>query len=617
MKITTAISFGDIALQRGLISKEMLQEALLLHAVASKRRQNVSLAQVMVQSGFLSPEQAQEIERQQQQILHAQAEADLPEDVSSAMQVASNRIGKFVKLELLGRGGVGEVWKAYDLVIRRAVAIKFLHTLTPEHWQRFVKEAQILGRLQHPNIVPLYEIGDRFIVMPHIHGRTLDRVKMSIAQAAEAIRQACAAIAHAHSQGVVHRDIKPSNILLEGRTVYVTDFGIAKELQVKESLSTTGDILGTPSYMSPEQVRARTHQIDPRTDVYALGATLYHLVTGTVAFCNEDLYEMLRAIQEDDPVRPSRLNPEVPRDLEAVILKAMEKSPARRYSGARDMAADLERFLKGEPVLARPSGSFERGLRRLERHKATTLLGSVAVVGLAFGLYGMTRSDPPPPSKPAARQNYDAEPPSAYYGGKGPSNPAPLQMPYGGQELQRASDRSISDAHINRTNELIQMNKLDDALASAHQAVEADPRHAGAYFARARASWLKGDRDEAMKDLARYAEFGPEYQRLADQFIQSQQGNKSTWALEDDHRISDFYTARATQNAIKSDYASALEAANLAIQADPKNPGGYFQRGRAYWALGQNEKARDDFRRCVELGPEYEKLIEPYLSPKK
>jgi tetratricopeptide (TPR) repeat protein len=497
---TTALSFADVALAQGYVSKEALEEAQLLHSAARRRAPDATLADVLVRSGLLSREQAREIERRQAELLAAQAHEDLPPDVVAAMALPQNRAGRFVKLELVGRGGLGEVWRAYDPSLRRVVAIKFVHSLAPEAWQRFVKEAEILGRLQHPNIVPLHEIGDRFLVMPFIEGKTLDTAGLDARGAADAVRQAAIALDHAHRQGVVHRDVKPTNVLLAGGIVYVTDFGIAKEVRAREAMSTTGAIVGTPAYMSPEQVRGR--DVDARADVYSLGATLYQLLGGRVPFASDDLFEMLRAIQEDDP---PRLGAPVPRDLEAVARKAMEKSPARRYESAADMAEDLARHLRGEPVRARPSGPLGRAGRRLARYRATAALLAIAVGGVAFGLLGRGGV-------------------GGGVGGDVAPAPEPIQT-VKGQQLDQppAQTRQIDHASSNLMADMSQQEfrrgDPDKALEAANRAIELDPNNPGAYYTRGKLFWDTGRLAEARVDFARYASFGPEYAKVVEPYL--------------------------------------------------------------------------------------------------
>lgn len=489
----TALSFADVAVADGYVSKEAVEEAQLLYAAAKRRFPDATLADVMVRSGVLTREEAREIERRQGERLAAQAREDLPPEVAAAMAAPANRAGRFVKLEIVGRGGLGEVWRAYDPALRRVVAIKFVRSLAPESWRRFVQEAEILGRLQHPNIVPLLEIGDRFLVMPFIDGRTLDAAGLDARGAADAVRQAALALDHAHRQGVVHRDVKPANLLVAGGVVYVTDFGIAKEVRAREAMSTTGAIIGTPAYMSPEQVRGR-RDIDARADIYALGATLYQLLGRRVPFASDDLFEMLRAIQEDEP--PGLGGP-VPRDLEAVARKAMEKSPSRRYATAADMAEDLARFLRGEPVRARPSGALARMARRLARVRVPAALAlalaATALGGLAFASL-----------RPA---------------GGGEEKPrAPSSMPK--RQAQAAEfDHAESNRMADWSQQALRRGDPGEALEAANRAIDLDPNNPGAYYTRGKLYWDTGRRAEALDDFRKYASFGPEYAAVVEAYL--------------------------------------------------------------------------------------------------
>lgn len=269
--------------------------------------------------------------------------------------------------QCVARGGSGEVWKAWDRRLRRWVAAK----RTTVSLRKLEREAQAAARLSHPNIVPIYRVSDRWIVMPFIEGRTLAEVRLSARRAAEAVRDAALAVHHAHRRGVIHRDLKPGNLMMdvEGR-VWVLDFGLA---WCTDQTATAG-VTGTPGYMSPEQ--ASGSAVDARSDVYALGATLYHLLVGRPPFEGASFAEIVRKVIEADATVPSH----VPGELRAIVLKAMEKDPGRRYQSAAELAADLQRWLGGEPVVARPSS---RVVRRLRRHAGKLVLS--AIVGIIAG----------------------------------------------------------------------------------------------------------------------------------------------------------------------------------------------------------------------------------------
>jgi serine/threonine protein kinase len=279
----------------------------------------------------------------------------------------------------LGRGTMGVVYKARHLRLNRLVALKVVldggHA-HPEDLVRFLGEAEVLARLQHPHVVLIYEMGwydgRPYLAMELVEGDTLARRwRWAPRRAAELVEALARAVHHAHRRGVIHRDLKPANVLLtaDGRPK-LTDFGLARRMDAGAGLTESGALMGTPRYMSPEQALCR--DVGPLSDVYGLGAILYELLTGRPPFRGDSLLRTLKQVESEPPRLPTRVRPGVPRDLEAVCLKCLQKEPGDRYGSAAELAADLRRFLAGQPVRARPPRPWRRALAWARRHPGAT-----------------------------------------------------------------------------------------------------------------------------------------------------------------------------------------------------------------------------------------------------
>jgi serine/threonine-protein kinase len=314
---------------------------------------------------------------------------DIP---SGPIVVESDR---YQLLELLGRGGMGEVHKAYDPRLGRFLALKVMREATPEQAARLVSEARAQARVDHANVCKVYGVGELanklpFIALQFIEGKTLSAVskQMTREERITVIREVADALHAAHRQGLVHRDVKPSNILVEKRETgwhpYVTDFGIAREIDAP-GVTKTGVVSGTPLYMAPEQARGQTSKIDRRTDVYGLGATLYELLCGRRPFESTDTLVVIWKLLNEDVVALRAIDPSIPVDLETIVMKCLEKEPVRRYDSARALAEDLKAWSDGEPIHARRTSIGYRLVKRARKHKA---LVSAALVLLVAGLVG-------------------------------------------------------------------------------------------------------------------------------------------------------------------------------------------------------------------------------------
>jgi serine/threonine-protein kinase len=364
------------------------------------------------------PELLDEVRRQWERVRAVEAEMDAlfpgpdaPHPDDAALRDAETglpRIEGYDVEAVLGRGGMGVVYRARHRKLNRTVALKMIlagaYASSPDR-ARFQREAEAVAALRHPNVVQVYDSGEAggrpYFAMEFVEGGTLaDKLAgtpLPARPAADLVAALAGAVQAAHACGVVHRDLKPANVLLTADgTPKVTDFGLARHVEAGPGLTLSGTRVGTPSYMAPEQALGRSRAIGPATDIYALGATLYELLTGRPPFQGESAAETERQVIAADPVSPSRLNPRVPRDLETICLKCLHKDPARRYPSAAALADDLRRFLDGAPIAARRVGPLERVVKWVRRRPALAaaltsgVLLTVTLAGVGWWRFAST-----------------------------------------------------------------------------------------------------------------------------------------------------------------------------------------------------------------------------------
>lgn len=306
-------------------------------------------------------------------------------------------------VELIAEGGMGRVYKALDPVLRRPVALKFLRDEDPGLVERFLREARTQAQVHHENICQVYEVGEvrgkHYIAMQFIEGNNfaVSADRLPLEQKIVIMKKVAEAVQAAHRVGLIHRDLKPSNVMIEpaddgGWVPYVVDFGLARDI-TGAGLTLTGVALGTPAFMAPEQAQGGSHGIDRRTDVYGLGATLYAVLAKTPPFQGASALEVMVKVLEDDPVPLDRAAAGVPQDISRIVMKCLEKDRQQRYDSAKAVAEDLQRYLDGEPVLARPAGLLYRLMKKARRNPAVVWVASAALIALLvlLGLWTQTR----------------------------------------------------------------------------------------------------------------------------------------------------------------------------------------------------------------------------------
>lgn len=346
------------------------------------RAANEELVRSILEKGFVSREE----------LVSTPALLGPPADVS-----AGRPFGKYVLLRKIGEGGFGRVFLAIDPLLQRRVALKLLKGGTPDDVARFAREARMAAELRHPNIVPVHEVGqvgrDSYIALEYIEGAPL--APSGLDRDLRTALKVARALGAAHARGMIHRDVKPQNILVDAAgEPFLTDFGLARHVGGGGSLTQTGSLVGTPGFMSPEQARGELRLLGPASDVFSLGATLYFLCTRRAPFEGETELEVIRKVIETEPRPPRSVDPRVPREIEAIVLKAMAKDAARRYATAVELADDLERYLERRPVFA--------ARRKLLLPAASVALALVAAA-LLFWPRGQAPPAPPPPPAATAR----------------------------------------------------------------------------------------------------------------------------------------------------------------------------------------------------------------------
>ncbi|BBM86490.1 bifunctional serine/threonine-protein kinase/formylglycine-generating enzyme family protein [Candidatus Uabimicrobium amorphum] len=422
MSTTNEKHLISLAIKMGMITSQQLQQCLAIQ----KQQGNIPLMSVLNREGYLSEQQINDLWRQStnQRVVDSQTNAgdntNYPQ--ASTPTKKSEYVPSFGRYEIiceLGRGGMGRVYKVYDQQLRREIALKMLLLGTNDNdtdFQRFQREARATANLNHPNIVRVYDIGIEdsypYFTMDLINGGSLkERMKnLSIRQAVDAMMKITDAIHHAHGQGIIHRDLKPANIMFDDNNEpVIMDFGLAKTSKASRKLSRTGTVMGTLHYMPPEQAGGRSRDVDARSDVYGLGAVFYEILTGKPPFTTTNYAQILNQIINVVPMPPTKIKPRIPKDLENICMKCLEKKKEKRYQTAAALKRDLQRFARGEKLEA-SSGMLRKTAMAWQKYQKILMFAGIFVMMVAAFLLGKSFDEPSSKTKPQEKQTTQTPP---------------------------------------------------------------------------------------------------------------------------------------------------------------------------------------------------------------
>ncbi|MBI4245037.1 MAG: tetratricopeptide repeat protein [Planctomycetes bacterium] len=498
---------------------------------------------------------------------------NIPEEVQEKISDQSNRFGKYIKISRLGKGGSGTVWKAYDTTLNRYICLKFLNADSEPIFERFIKEANTIAGLDHPNIVPIFEFGNlddnAYIAMKFIEGMPLSSKigHLSTKQSLEIISKVCDALVYAHKKGVIHRDIKPHNILMnQDGTVFLVDFGIAKNLS-SATVTTEGTIVGTPQYMSPEQAEGKT--VDKRTDVYSVGATLFHCITNSMPFNGETTLEVFKKVANEEVPNPLTLNNTLPEEIGIIITKAMCKDPAYRYQSIEQLKTDIELFLNGEPIKGRKISLKYYFSKKIKKHKTIVFASAlVLLITSVIFLYYYSNYK----RKTMAETFYLQ---AVAHINKGDIKSARLflerSLEYNPKFTYALN--KLASIHWEREED------LDEAKTLYNKTLQIDPNNIEAYLGLGRIYLRQGLTEKTLF--------------YCDKVIGLDQNNP------------DVYSILGAVKLMNKEYEKTIEYLNKSIRLKPQNEAVLSNLGYTYEKLGMYEKAINHLEEAIKLQPLY------------
>jgi tetratricopeptide (TPR) repeat protein/predicted Ser/Thr protein kinase len=566
------------------------------------------------------------------------------------------QFGKYTIEKKLGAGGMGAVYLAVDQGLGRTVALKIITSDDPELLERFQREASAVAKLKHPNIVQVYEAGvidkQHYFTMDYIEGASLDALiksknKASLQNLTKVIFQVATALHYAHQQNIVHRDIKPANILIDKTgKVFIADFGLAKQLAgLDRSLTVTGSTVGTPDYMPPEQAMGQKDQIDPRSDIFSLGATLYHCLTGRTPFSGQELLEVLTKVVNDDPPAPSAIDPAIPKDIETICLKCLEKDKGKRYQSASELALDIKRYLQGEPITGKRTSQITKLWLRARKNKMASIgLASAVLISLAVAI-GLWVSSARTAGKLA---QYRKE--ALAYSQEGKYDEARIacekirEITKGDVEINALYDKCLtalslaSEQAAKRARAKKALDRAsaagtpDDKIRIAQEALNIDPTFGDAYQAIGYEYKAKFTESGPLQDKLRSDERRELINKAYEYFtkaieatptlaysyyeralITAFQRNKPEAAIQDFEKVLELdrdshigWFAKGKIESQQGKYDQAIASYTQAIAKYPEYSGAYNNRGLVFYNKGDLDKAIADWTEAIRIDPKYD-----------
>ncbi len=639
---------AELAIARGLVDPVRARAVAEERTVRIQRGERLKpLAVVLCDMGLLDRAKAaallKEIRTERRSGVHETL--PLPGLARPRAADTAGKIRQYAIVRELGKGGMGVVYEAFDTTLKRKVAIKMILDAAragAEDLERFRREAQAAARVPHPGIVQVFETGEHegkpFLVMELVEGESfealLKREAVAPRRVAEIVRGVAVALEHAHAHHIVHRDVKPANVLLdkEGKP-HLTDFGLARDEAVTAQLTVTGDVLGTPAYMAPEQARGVPGEQGPHTDVYALGGLLYRALSGKAPFEAANAQALLYKVLTQEPVPFREAKANVHADLETIALRCLEKEPARRYKTAGAVAEDLRRFLDGEPILARPTGGFERAARFLRRNKLAAaglvLIAALPVLVPAGVLYWRSEEDKAGRRQVIAQARAEALARAAAFA-KARKEGAYAYDPFNADTV-RAARNGLLDPGRDALAATVRFHDLavtlrggpepvqeaerlryDTAVALGEVAIELDELLV-AEHAYEDASRLGNDPSHASKTLADLRAHGEastmalelcaSVARAVEKGDVGLAGKVIAEALSKDGRCAAAHYYRGVVAWKERRLDAAVEGFETAIRLKPRYVAANAQLGLLHVLNGETRKALDEARRAIDLDP--------------